>query len=48
LPLRFLKTPIEQYRAPRAVGADNVEVLGEWLAMSEDDVLAEETGGTLR
>ncbi|MDA0352701.1 MAG: CoA transferase [Chloroflexi bacterium] len=48
LPLHFSKTPVEQYRAPRAVGADNVVVLDEWLAMPEEDVHAEEAGGTLR
>ncbi len=48
LPLRFSKTPVDQYRAPRAVGADNVAVLGEWLDMTEADVRAEEAGGTLR
>jgi crotonobetainyl-CoA:carnitine CoA-transferase CaiB-like acyl-CoA transferase len=48
LPLRFSRTPIDRYRAPRPVGADNVAVLGEWLAMSEGDVRAEEAGGTLR
>ena len=48
LPLHFSKTPVEQYRAPCAVGADNVAVLGEWLAMSEDDVATEAGQATLR
>jgi benzylsuccinate CoA-transferase BbsF subunit len=48
LPLRFSKTPVERYFAPRAVGADNAAVLGEWLDMAEDAVHAEEAGGTLR
>jgi len=48
LPLHFSRTPVDQYRAPRAVGADNVAVLGEWLDMPEDDVHSEEASGTLR
>jgi crotonobetainyl-CoA:carnitine CoA-transferase CaiB-like acyl-CoA transferase len=48
LPLRFSRTPAEQYRAPRPVGADNAAVLGEWLAIPEDDVRSEEAAGTLR
>jgi len=48
LPLHFSATPVEEYREPRPVGADNVAVLGEWLEMSEADVEAEEASGTLR
>lgn len=48
LPLHFSRTPVDRYQAPRPVGADNVDVLGEWLAMPEDDVRAEEASGTLR
>ena len=48
LPLHFSKTPVDRYRAPRAVGADNVAVLGEWLDMSEGDVATEAEQGTLR
>jgi benzylsuccinate CoA-transferase BbsF subunit len=48
LPLRFSKTPADVYRAPRAVGADNVAVLGEWLDMPEAEVSAEAAEGTLR
>lgn len=48
LPLHFSKTPVDQYRAPRPVGADNVAVLDEWLAMSENAVRTGEADGTLR
>ena len=48
LPLRFSKTPVDRYLAPRAVGADNVAVLDEWLGISEADVRTAEADGTLR
>jgi crotonobetainyl-CoA:carnitine CoA-transferase CaiB-like acyl-CoA transferase len=38
LPLHFSKTPTDYYAAPRLVGEDNVDVLGDWLGMAEDEV----------
>ncbi len=48
IPLQFSRTPVEEYRAPRAVGADNAEILSEWLEMAEQDIQLEEQIGTLR
>lgn len=48
LPLKFSRTPAGPYMAARALGADNVSVLGDWLAMPESDVRAREEDGTLK
>ena len=48
LPLRFSATPVTQYRAPRALGADNAAVLDEWIGMDEADVRAGEQSGAYR
>ena len=47
LPIRFAGTPIDVYRRARTVGEDNVDVLTEWLGMSEQAVRAAEERGYL-
>lgn len=47
LPLYFDKTPCDQYGRSRMLGEDNVEVLADWLGMSEEDVRAGEEAGYL-
>lgn len=47
LPIEFEKTPCEIYQPARPVGADNVEVLGDWLGIPESEVRDGETGGYL-
>ncbi|MEE8421695.1 MAG: CoA transferase [Dehalococcoidia bacterium] len=48
LPLRFSATPVTEYRAPRELGADNVDVLDQWIGMSEAEVHAGEEAGAYR
>ena len=38
LPIEFENTPCETYRPAQPVGADNAEVLGDWLGMSAAEV----------
>ncbi len=48
LPLHFSRTPVRSYRAPRALGADNAAILGEWVGMSEEEVRRGEAEGAFR
>ena len=48
LPMFFERTPCETYRPARPVGADNADVLGDWLGMSAEAVAAGEELGTFR
>ncbi len=48
LPLHFSKTPADLYATPRVVGADNVEVLRDWLDIDEATVRRGETDGYFR
>ena len=45
LPMRFEKTPCEEYTRVHAVGEDNAAVLGEWLGMDAEDVKRGEDDG---
>ena len=45
LPIQFEKTPCETYRPTQPVGADNVQVLADWLDMAEADVRRGEEDG---
>ena len=47
LPLYFAKTPADTYLRPHEVGEDNVDVLGDWLAMGADEVRQGEQDGLL-
>ena len=47
LPIEFENTPCETYRPAQPVGADNAEVLGDWLGMSSAQVRDGEDGGYL-
>ncbi|NCF33746.1 MAG: hypothetical protein GWP50_09290 [Proteobacteria bacterium] len=48
LPIHFETTPCEQYHRVRAIGEDNAAVLNDWLAMSADEVAAQEQQGILQ
>jgi len=48
LPLHFSRTPADRYFAPRAVGADTVAILDEWLDMPEEELRKAEAAGTFR
>jgi crotonobetainyl-CoA:carnitine CoA-transferase CaiB-like acyl-CoA transferase len=48
LPIHFATTPCEQYHRVRAIGEDNAAVLNDWLAMSADEVAAQEQQGILQ
>jgi len=48
LPLDFEKTSCEVYLRPRRVGEDNVNVLHDWLGMSEAEGREREADGPLR
>jgi len=48
LPLRFERTPCDEYHRVRLVGEDNAAVLRDWLGMSDDEVLRGEADGLLR
>ncbi len=48
LPLHFSRTPVRSYRAPRALGADNAAILGEWVGLSEEEVRRGEAAGSFR
>ena len=47
LPLRFSRTPCDEYRRTRLIGEDNVEALGDWLGMTAEEVAAGEREGWL-
>ena len=47
LPLHFEHTPCDDYRRTRRIGEDNVEVLADWLGMSEEEVRRGELDGFL-
>jgi len=46
LPMRFSATPANTHFAPRQLGDDNVDVLGEWIGMDEGAVHQREADGT--
>jgi crotonobetainyl-CoA:carnitine CoA-transferase CaiB-like acyl-CoA transferase len=48
LPLRFERTPCDEYHRVRLLGEDNAAVLRDWLGMSEDEVRHGEADGVLR
>ena len=48
LPLRFERTPCDEYRRVRLLGEDNAAVLRDWLGMAEDEVRKGEADGVLR
>jgi crotonobetainyl-CoA:carnitine CoA-transferase CaiB-like acyl-CoA transferase len=48
LPLRFEKTPCDEYHRVRLLGEDNAAVLHDWLGMPEDEVRRGEADGVLR
>ena len=48
LPIRFERTPCDEYRPAPVVGQHNAEVLNEWLGVSEEDVRRGEEAGFLR
>jgi len=48
LPLRFEKTPCDDYHRVRLLGEDNAAVLRDWLGMSEGEVRKGEADGVLR
>ena len=45
LPIHFSRTPCDNLTRVRAIGEDNVSVLGDWLGMPEDAVRAGEDNG---
>ena len=45
---RFAATPCDSYRGVHMIGADNVDVLRDWLGMSETEVREGEEKGVLR
>ena len=47
LPIEFEKTPCETYRPAQPIGADNADVLNDWLDMSATDVRDGEDSGYL-
>lgn len=47
LPLRFSRTPCDEYRRTRMIGEDNAEALGDWLGMTPEEVAAGEQEGWL-
>lgn len=46
-PVKLSETPITQYRTPPRLGADNEEVLGEYLGLSAEDVSTLKKEGSL-
>jgi benzylsuccinate CoA-transferase BbsF subunit len=48
LPIRFSQTPCNIYERTKAVGEDNVSVLGDWLGMDEAEVRKAESEGRLQ
>jgi crotonobetainyl-CoA:carnitine CoA-transferase CaiB-like acyl-CoA transferase len=48
LPLRFERTPCDEYHRVRLLGEDNAAVLADWLGMSADEVAKGEADGVLR
>jgi crotonobetainyl-CoA:carnitine CoA-transferase CaiB-like acyl-CoA transferase len=46
-PVKMSETPITQYRTPPRLGADNEEVLGEYLGLSAEDISALKKEGSL-
>jgi crotonobetainyl-CoA:carnitine CoA-transferase CaiB-like acyl-CoA transferase len=48
LPLRFERTPCEEYHRTRLLGEDNAAVLADWLGLSPDELAAQEAKGVLR
>ena len=47
LPIEFEGTPCETYRPAQPIGADNRDVLNDWLGLSADDVREGEDNGYL-
>ena len=47
LPLRFERTPCEEYHRTRLLGEDNAAVLADWLGLPPDEVAAQEAKGVL-
>ena len=45
LPIEFSKTPCNTYRPAQPVGADNTDVLNDWLDLSSDEVRQGEEAG---
>ncbi len=48
LPIRFSQTPCDVYERTKAVGEDNVSVLGDWLGMDETAMRTAESKGRLQ
>jgi len=48
LPIRFARTPCQDYRRVRTLGEDNASVLADWLGMSDNAVTQAEDDGLLR
>ncbi len=48
LPIKFSRTPCEQYQRVRALGEDNEAVLADWLAMDDTTIAAAQDQGVLQ
>jgi crotonobetainyl-CoA:carnitine CoA-transferase CaiB-like acyl-CoA transferase len=48
LPLRFERTPCDEYHRTRLLGEDNAAVLADWLGLSPAEVADQEANGVLR
>ncbi|MFT7652678.1 MAG: crotonobetainyl-CoA:carnitine CoA-transferase CaiB-like acyl-CoA transferase [Candidatus Azotimanducaceae bacterium] len=48
LPLRFSKTPVDDYQRVRMLGEDNEAILADWLNMPAEEVRIKQEQGTLK